>query len=52
MEGLETIVKFIQNDRVKVLSWLPVEPISVLQSGRVVCMVHHGGSNSYHEAIR
>ncbi|KAJ5604574.1 hypothetical protein N7510_009728 [Penicillium lagena] len=52
MEGLETIVNYIQNDRVKVLSWLPVEPISVLQSGRVVCMVHHGGSNSYHEAIR
>jgi hypothetical protein len=52
MEGLETIVNFIQNDRVKVLSWLPMEPISVLQSGRIVCMVHHGGSNSYHEAIR
>ncbi|KAE8350897.1 hypothetical protein BDV28DRAFT_150494 [Aspergillus coremiiformis] len=42
----------IAEGRVRVESWLAGEPICILRSGHVQCMVHHGGSNSYHEAIR
>ena len=42
----------IERDRVRIESWLSVDPICVLMSGQVECMVHHGGSNSYHEAVR
>ncbi|KAE8149115.1 hypothetical protein BDV25DRAFT_130633 [Aspergillus avenaceus] len=41
----------IAGGQVRVESWLAVEPVSILKSGHVQCMVHHGGSNSYHEAI-
>lgn len=39
-------------DVVRVVSWLDVEPISILESGHVVCSVNHGGANSFFEAIR
>ncbi|PIG88030.1 UDP-glucoronosyl and UDP-glucosyl transferase family protein [Aspergillus arachidicola] len=42
----------VAEGQVRVESWLAVEPICILTSGHVECMVHHGGSNSYHEAIR
>lgn len=42
----------VAEGQVRVESWLAVEPICILTSGHVKCMVHHGGSNSYHEAIR
>lgn len=42
----------IAEGQVRVEPWLAVEPIDILTSGHVECMVHHGGSNSYHEAIR
>ncbi|KAF7595863.1 hypothetical protein BBP40_004356 [Aspergillus hancockii] len=38
--------------RVRIETWLAVEPICILSSGHVQCMVHHGGSNSYQEAIQ
>jgi hypothetical protein len=38
--------------RVKILEWISVDPLALLQSGKVVCSVHHGGSNSFHEALR
>ncbi|PTU19418.1 hypothetical protein P175DRAFT_0558981 [Aspergillus ochraceoroseus IBT 24754] len=40
------------NGRVRIEEWLSVEPSCILQSGYVSCMVHHGGANSYHEAVR
>ncbi|GAB1204834.1 hypothetical protein APSETT445_003497 [Aspergillus pseudonomiae] len=42
----------VAEGQVRVEPWLAVEPICILTSGHVECMVHHGGSNSYHEAIR
>jgi len=39
-------------DRVKVVDWLIPDPLAVLQSGNVVCSVHHGGANSFYEAIK
>jgi hypothetical protein len=42
---------FFQKDRLRMSAWLSAEPVSLLQSGRIVLSVHHGGANSYHEAI-
>lgn len=50
--SLDAISSEIESGRVKVEEWLSVDPLAVLQSGHVVCAVHHGGSNSFHEALR
>lgn len=42
----------IETDSVRIEPWLYADPIAILESGLVVCMVHHGGANSYHEAIK
>jgi UDP:flavonoid glycosyltransferase YjiC (YdhE family) len=47
----EVIGKEIKEGRVKVVAWLDVEPISVLQHPNVVCTVHHGGANSFYEGV-
>lgn len=51
-EALASLSSAIEDGRVRTEGWLPVEPICILQSGYVECIVHHGGSNTYHEAIR
>ncbi|TVY20796.1 Glycosyltransferase sdnJ [Lachnellula arida] len=48
---LDALSNEIATGRVKVLEWLSVDPLAVLQSGHVVCSVNHGGSNSFHEAL-
>lgn len=50
--SLEAISAEMASGRVKVEEWLSVDPLAVLLSGHVVCAVHHGGSNSFHEALR
>jgi hypothetical protein len=40
-----------QQDRIRVMEWIQADPIAVLRSGNVVCSIHHGGANSYNEAI-
>ncbi|OAA67479.1 diacylglycerol o-acyltransferase [Cordyceps fumosorosea ARSEF 2679] len=39
------------DDRVRIVDWLDCAPLAVLQSGNVVCSIHHGGASSYNEAI-
>lgn len=51
-ESLDAISPEISSDRVKIMEWMSVSPLAVLQTGRIVCSVHHGGSNSFHEALR
>ncbi len=51
-KSLEAISPYISDGRVKVLEWLSVDPLAVLQGRQVICSVHHGGSNSFHEALR
>jgi hypothetical protein len=41
----------MDEDRVRITDWLTVEPKSVLESGHVICSVHHGGASSFNEAI-
>ncbi|KAL6874556.1 family 1 glycosyltransferase [Trichoderma longibrachiatum] len=38
-------------DRVRVIDWIQPEPLSILQTGDVICSVHHGGAGSFNEAI-
>jgi hypothetical protein len=44
--------QYIRADFVRVVDWIQVEPIAILQSGYTVCSIHHGGANSFNEAVR
>jgi hypothetical protein len=37
--------------RLRVAGWLQVDPPALLETGFVGVLVHHGGGNSYHEAL-
>ncbi|KAI9932647.1 hypothetical protein MW887_008896 [Aspergillus wentii] len=41
-----------KTDRVRIQPWFEVEPLAMLETGRIVCSVHHGGANSWYEAIQ
>ncbi|KAH6856223.1 glycosyltransferase family 1 protein [Chaetomium sp. MPI-CAGE-AT-0009] len=41
----------VRSGVVKVVDWLEAEPMAVLETGVVVCAVHHGGANSFLEAV-
>ena len=43
---------FIDEGRVRIVNWLTIDPAALLEGGDVIASVHHGGSNSYHEALR
>lgn len=47
----DVLSKEIGQGRVRITSWIEPEPISILQTGNVVCSVHHGGANSSLEAV-
>ncbi|KAG9233188.1 UDP-glucoronosyl and UDP-glucosyl transferase family protein [Amylocarpus encephaloides] len=49
--SLDAITNEIVGGRVKIMEWMSVDPLAVLQTGHIVCSVHHGGSNSFHEAL-
>lgn len=51
-DSLSAISNEIDSGRVKILEWISVDPMALLQSKHIVCSVHHGGSNSFHEALR
>lgn len=42
----------METGRVKVVEWFEAEPTAVLEGGRVICAVHHGGANSFLETVR
>jgi hypothetical protein len=42
----------LASGRVRIQHWLTADPVSILQSGQVVCSVHHGGANTFYEACR
>lgn len=37
----------VEADMVRITDWVTAEPKSVLESGHVVCSVHHGGASSF-----
>ncbi|RAK79081.1 UDP-Glycosyltransferase/glycogen phosphorylase [Aspergillus fijiensis CBS 313.89] len=51
-EAEEILAAEIKDDRVRIQPWFQVEPLAMLQTGQIVCSVHHGGANSWYEAIQ
>lgn len=41
----------IDSGRVRIVDWIAPEPSSLLEERNVVCAVHHGGANSFLEAV-
>ncbi|EQB59522.1 UDP-glucoronosyl and UDP-glucosyl transferase [Colletotrichum gloeosporioides Cg-14] len=41
----------LDGDRARITHWFTAEPKSILESGHIVCSIHQGGSNSFHEAL-
>ncbi|VUC22991.1 unnamed protein product [Clonostachys rosea] len=50
-EELAPLKPFIESGRLQMSNWLPVDVLSLLETGDVVASVHHGGSNCFHEAV-
>jgi hypothetical protein len=48
---LEPLQYLVSEDRLRIVDWLEVDPLAVLETGHICCFVNHGGSNSYHEAM-
>jgi 2-acylglycerol O-acyltransferase 1 len=51
-QAISILKPFIDEGRVRILSWLNAEPLALLQTGHVVCSIHHGGANSWFEAVQ
>ncbi|KAH8122953.1 hypothetical protein ACSS6W_000308 [Trichoderma asperelloides] len=47
----QVLCQAFQQDRIRVKDWVQADPLAVLRSGSVVCSIHHGGANSYNEAV-
>ncbi|KAJ0115235.1 Uncharacterized protein J7T55_001645 [Diaporthe amygdali] len=41
----------VRDDLIRIVEWVEAEPMSILESGHVVLSIHHGGANSFAEAI-
>lgn len=50
--AIEPLRKETRDDRVRIQPWFEVEPMAMLKTGQIVCSVHHGGANSWYEAIQ
>ncbi|KAI1446154.1 glycosyltransferase family 1 protein [Annulohypoxylon stygium] len=51
-EDAPTVDADLFGDRIKIISWLPSTPVAALTASKsILAYVHHGGSNSFHEAI-
>ena len=51
-EVLDLLRVEIEAGVVRIQSWFKVEPLAMLQTGQIICTVHHGGANSWYEAIQ
>lgn len=45
------IAEHVASGRVRIEGWLAVDPMALMETGHVVAFVHHGGANSYTEAV-
>ncbi|KAE8154048.1 diacylglycerol acyltransferase-domain-containing protein [Aspergillus avenaceus] len=51
-KSIEPLQKEMDEGSVRISPWFSVEPMAMLQTGQIVCSVHHGGANSWYEAIQ
>ncbi|KAJ3499835.1 hypothetical protein NLG97_g14 [Lecanicillium saksenae] len=47
----QAVKPLVDTGRVRVSTWLTVDPPALLQSGFISAFVTHGGANGYHEAL-
>ncbi|KAK1749816.1 hypothetical protein QBC47DRAFT_439886 [Echria macrotheca] len=47
----EILGEEMKSGRVKIVEWIDAEPLAVLERDTVICAVHHGGANSFLEAV-
>ncbi|TFK37242.1 hypothetical protein BDQ12DRAFT_705923 [Crucibulum laeve] len=47
----EELGKDIDSGRVRIVSWLAVDPMAILHERSIICSVHHGGANSFFESV-
>ncbi|KAI1105960.1 hypothetical protein F4804DRAFT_303022 [Jackrogersella minutella] len=50
-EFLAPLRPFFEDGRVKMESWLAVEPTALLETGHIIASVHHGGAGCFNEAL-
>ena len=48
----EELQGYVAEGRLRIEDWLTVDPAALVHNQHIVASVHHGGSNSYHEALR
>ncbi|KAF7122627.1 hypothetical protein CNMCM5793_000652 [Aspergillus hiratsukae] len=51
-ESIKPLQAEVETDSARIRPWFEVEPMAMLQTGQIVCSVHHGGANSWYEAIQ
>ncbi|RWA05990.1 hypothetical protein EKO27_g9115 [Xylaria grammica] len=50
-EFMTPLRPFLKDRRLKIETWLDVQPVSLLETGHIVASVHHGGAGCYSEAL-
>ncbi|KAI1096537.1 hypothetical protein F5B19DRAFT_150660 [Rostrohypoxylon terebratum] len=50
-EFMDPVRPFLENGRLKMVPWLPVEPATLFETGHIVASVHHGGAGCFNEAL-
>ncbi|PYH87325.1 UDP-Glycosyltransferase/glycogen phosphorylase, partial [Aspergillus ellipticus CBS 707.79] len=51
-EAVELLHPEIKTDSIRIQPWFEVDPLAMLETGQIICSVHHGGANSWYEAIQ
>ncbi|KAF4207017.1 hypothetical protein CNMCM8927_004112 [Aspergillus lentulus] len=51
-QSIQPLQAEVEADSARIRPWFEVEPMAMLQTGQIVCSVHHGGANSWYEAIQ
>nr|A0A411KZY6.1 RecName: Full=Glycosyltransferase buaB; AltName: Full=Burnettramic acids biosynthesis cluster protein B [Aspergillus burnettii]QBE85641.1 BuaB [Aspergillus burnettii] len=49
--AIQDLIPAELTDRIRVTSWITPSPMSILAHDSTIMYVHHGGSNSFHEAL-
>lgn len=52
VDSVKPLEEETKADRVRIQAWFEVEPMAMLETGNIVLSVHHGGANSWYEAIQ
>lgn len=44
--------ELVASSRIRMERWLTADPVALLDTGKVIAQVHHGGANTYFECCR